>query len=69
MPFSKKEFELESQDVSDQDDSDEVKDTEEHDEENSKSVTVLSPEGMTCNESQPVPAEEDSEKEPQNQVC
>ncbi|XP_040198707.1 SAFB-like transcription modulator isoform X7 [Rana temporaria] len=63
-----KEFELESQDVSDQDDSDdEVKDTEEHDEENSKSVTVLSPEGMTCNESQPVPAEEDSEKEPQNQ--
>ncbi|KAM5170240.1 SAFB-like transcription modulator [Mantella aurantiaca] len=62
-----KEFELESQDISDQDDSDEVKDTEEHDEESSKSVTVQSPEGMSNNESKPVPPEEDSEEEPQNQ--
>lgn len=68
MPFSKKDYELESQDVSDQDGSDEAKDTEELDEESSKSVTVLSLEGMTSSESKPDPPE-DSEKEPQNQVC
>lgn len=69
MPFSKKDYELESQDVSDQDGSDEAKDTEELDEESSKSVTVLSLEGMTRSESKHDPPEEDSEKEPQNQVC
>ncbi|XP_075714051.1 SAFB-like transcription modulator isoform X2 [Rhinoderma darwinii] len=62
-----KDFELESQDVSDQDASDEVKDSEENYEENSKSVTVLSTEDEKNTDSKRTHPDEDTDEEPQNQ--
>lgn len=67
MPFSKKDIELDSQDLSDQDTSDDVKDSEENDEENSRSVTGLSTEDENI-ESKLTHPDEDTEQEPQNQV-
>ncbi|KAM3927565.1 SAFB-like transcription modulator isoform 2-T2 [Leptodactylus fuscus] len=62
-----KDVELESQDVSDQDASDDVKDSEEIEEECSKSVTVLSTEDEKITEPKLTHPDEDKEQEPQNQ--
>ncbi|XP_069838314.1 SAFB-like transcription modulator isoform X1 [Dendropsophus ebraccatus] len=62
-----KDIELESQDVSDQDAIDEVKDSEEIDDENSKSVTVQSTEDEKNTVSKLTHPDEDTEQEPQNQ--